>query len=121
MPYRSVLTGWFLVCCASMRDCLHNTLRMPHRLQWSSSSRAAVQVPIPREQIHAIQEGLSVREAATEYEGQLLRLPHDVLPRNGEGAHAAPKQLHELAVLLQGLRGVRSGAAAAPWCAAVQR
>ena len=50
----------------------------------------AVQVPIPREQIHAIQEGLSVREAATEYEGQLLRLPHDVLPRNAEGARALP-------------------------------
>ncbi|KAK9831324.1 hypothetical protein WJX81_002449 [Elliptochloris bilobata] len=42
-------------------------------------------VPIPREQIHAIQEGLPVREAATEYAGQLLRLPQDVLPRNAEG------------------------------------
>ena len=53
--------------------CLRNTLRMPHRLQWSRSLRCAVQVPIAREQIHAIQEGLSVREAATECGGQLLR------------------------------------------------
>ena len=49
-----------------------------------------MQVPIPREQVHAIQEGLSVREAATEYQGQLLRLPHSVLPRNAEGARTPP-------------------------------
>lgn len=57
-------------------------------MQCPSLLRRAVQVPIPREQVHAIQEGLSVREAATEYEGQLLRLPHDVLPRNAKGARA---------------------------------
>ena len=45
-----------------------------------------MQVSIPKEQVYAIKEGLPVKEAATEYEGQLLRLPKEVLPRNSEGA-----------------------------------
>ena len=44
------------------------------------------QVPIPKEQIYAIKEGLPVVEAATEYAGQLLRLDEGVLPRNAEGS-----------------------------------
>ncbi|EIE21413.1 6-phosphogluconolactonase-like protein [Coccomyxa subellipsoidea C-169] len=42
-------------------------------------------VAIPREQIYAIKEHLTVNEAATEYAGQLLRLDEKVLPRNPEG------------------------------------
>ena len=45
-----------------------------------------MQVSIPKEQVYAIQEGLPIKEAATEYEGQLLRLSKEVLPRNSEGA-----------------------------------
>ena len=45
-----------------------------------------MQVAIPREQIYAIKEHLTVNEAATEYAGQLLRLDEKVLPRNPEGA-----------------------------------
>lgn len=42
-------------------------------------------VDIPASQIYAIKEGLSVDEASKEYEGQLLRIPQSVLPRNSEG------------------------------------
>ena len=44
-----------------------------------------LQVPIPRQQVYAIKEGLPVNEAACEYAGQLLRLDASVLPRNAEG------------------------------------
>lgn len=42
-------------------------------------------VPIPTSQVHGIAEGLSVREAAVNYEGRLVSLPASVLPRNAEG------------------------------------
>lgn len=42
-------------------------------------------VPIPKSQIHAIKEGLPVKEAATEYAGQLIGLPNSVLPRTAAG------------------------------------
>ncbi|GBF94076.1 6-phosphogluconolactonase [Raphidocelis subcapitata] len=42
-------------------------------------------VPIPKEQVLAIREGLPVQQAATEYEGRLLGLPAGVLPRDDEG------------------------------------
>jgi 6-phosphogluconolactonase len=38
-------------------------------------------VGIPASQIFALQEGLSVQQAATNYEGRLLGLPDSVLPR----------------------------------------
>jgi hypothetical protein len=57
-------------------------------------ARASAQVPIPREQIHAIKEGLPVGEAATEYAGQLLRLDAGILPRNAQGA--AARRGHQL-------------------------
>lgn len=43
-------------------------------------------VPIPKDQIVAIKEGLTVQQAATEYEGRLLGLPSGVLPRDADGA-----------------------------------
>ncbi|KAK9810199.1 hypothetical protein WJX72_006525 [[Myrmecia] bisecta] len=42
-------------------------------------------VPIPKEQIYAIAEGLPVEAAATEYAGQMLRMDPIVLPRNASG------------------------------------
>lgn len=42
-------------------------------------------VPIPAAQVVAISEGLTVQQAATKYEGQLLGLPASVLPRSSEG------------------------------------
>lgn len=39
-------------------------------------------VPIPESQVYAIAEGLSVRQAASAYEGALLTLPRSVLPRD---------------------------------------
>lgn len=42
-------------------------------------------VPIPTSQVYGIAEGLSVREAAVNYEGRLVSLPASVLPRNAEG------------------------------------
>lgn len=42
-------------------------------------------VGIPAAQVLAIQEGLPVRQAATAYEGALLALPADVLPRTPDG------------------------------------
>jgi 6-phosphogluconolactonase len=42
-------------------------------------------VPIHKSQIHAIKEGLPVKEAATEYAGQLIGLPNSVLPRTAAG------------------------------------
>jgi 6-phosphogluconolactonase len=42
-------------------------------------------VGIPADQVFAIQEGLSVQQAATNYEGRLLGLPADVLPRTADG------------------------------------
>ena len=44
------------------------------------------QVDIPEAQVHKLKEGLSVKQAATEYEGQLLGLSPSVLPRNEAGA-----------------------------------
>lgn len=77
-----------------------------------------LQVPIPREQIYAIQEGLPVAEAATEYAGQLLRLDQTVLPRNAEGAPVAaaaapaapirPLSLAHVAAVFQNRRCARS-------------
>ncbi|KAF6266655.1 kinesin family member 6 [Scenedesmus sp. NREL 46B-D3] len=43
-------------------------------------------VGVPPSQVFAIQEGLSVQQAATNYEGRLLGLPHSVLPRTADGA-----------------------------------
>ena len=40
-------------------------------------------VQIPAENIHAIKEGLSVKDAATEYAGQILHLPESVIPKSG--------------------------------------
>lgn len=42
-------------------------------------------VSIPPSQQYVIAEGLSVKEAATEYSGQMLRVPQSVLPRNSAG------------------------------------
>lgn len=42
-------------------------------------------VPIPPAQVHAIAEGLSVREAAVEYEGRIIALGHKVIPRDETG------------------------------------
>jgi len=42
-------------------------------------------VPIPKNQIYVLKEGLSAKDAATEYEGQMLALSQDVLPRNSAG------------------------------------
>ncbi|KAI8473518.1 MAG: hypothetical protein J3K34DRAFT_410985 [Monoraphidium minutum] len=42
-------------------------------------------VPIPAAQVLAIQEGLTVEQAATAYEGALLGLPAGVLPRDADG------------------------------------
>jgi 6-phosphogluconolactonase len=53
-----------------------------------SKHAVCAQVAIPREQVYAIQEGLPVHEAATEYAGQLLRLGTSTLPRNEAGKHA---------------------------------
>ena len=73
------------------------TFVRPQHMHWGSlclsgvhrgPARASAQVPIPREQIHAIKEGLPVGEAATEYAGQLLRLDASILPRNAQGAAA---------------------------------
>lgn len=52
---------------------------------WLIAGVSCVQTNIPQSQIYAIKEGLPVKEAATEYEGQLLRIPENVLPRNSEG------------------------------------
>jgi hypothetical protein len=46
--------------------------------------------PTPR-QVIAIKEGLTVQQAATEYEGRLLGLPSGVLPR---GAWLSPRPAH---------------------------
>lgn len=48
-------------------------------------SRGWLQVKIPVSQIYAIKEGLGVKEAAKEYEGQLLGIPNKVLPRTADG------------------------------------
>lgn len=45
---------------------------------------------IPSQQVYALKEGLPVDETAKEYEGQLLRIPQQVLPRNSEGAVSPP-------------------------------
>ena len=58
-----------------------------------------LQVDIPDSQIYALKEGLSVEEAAKEYEGQLLRIPQSVLPRNSEGVPYAPIRLSSLAAI----------------------
>lgn len=42
-------------------------------------------VPVPPSQVHAIAEGLSVREAAVEYEGRILGLGRTILPRDESG------------------------------------
>jgi 6-phosphogluconolactonase len=42
-------------------------------------------VPIPAAQVHAIAEGLSVEDAAKQYNGQLLDVPQSALPRNAAG------------------------------------
>lgn len=42
-------------------------------------------VPIPAGQVFAINEGLTVEQAATTYEGRLITLPASVLPRDSEG------------------------------------
>ena len=42
-------------------------------------------VAIPQSQVYGIQEGVSVREAAVNYEGRLIGLPTSVLPRNDKG------------------------------------
>lgn len=42
-------------------------------------------VSIPASQQYVIKEGLSVKEAATEYAGQMLDVLQSVLPRNSEG------------------------------------
>lgn len=39
-------------------------------------------VQIPAENIHAIKEGFSVKDAATEYAGQILHLPESVIPKS---------------------------------------
>ena len=39
-------------------------------------------VQIPTENIHTIKEGLSVKDAATEYAGQILHLPETVIPKS---------------------------------------
>uniref|UniRef100_A0A383VDG1 6-phosphogluconolactonase n=1 Tax=Tetradesmus obliquus TaxID=3088 RepID=A0A383VDG1_TETOB len=43
-------------------------------------------VGIPADQVFAIQEGLTVSQAATNYEGRLLSLPASVLPRTADGS-----------------------------------
>lgn len=43
-------------------------------------------VPIPEEQVLAIKEGLTTDQAAIKYEGRLLGLPANVLPRDADGA-----------------------------------
>ncbi|MEW5302837.1 MAG: hypothetical protein WDW36_005580 [Sanguina aurantia] len=42
-------------------------------------------VPIPAGQVHAILENLPVRNAAVQYEGQLMSLPPSILPVNADG------------------------------------
>ena len=44
-------------------------------------------VKIPSENIHAIKEGLSVKDAATEYAGQILHLPESVIPKTTTATH----------------------------------
>ena len=56
---------------------------------------------IPSQQIYALKEGLPVEETAKEYEGQLLRVPQQVLPRNSAGlrhihTHPCTHPLHVL-------------------------
>lgn len=53
-------------------------------------------VGIPPEQVFAIAEGLPVEQAATNYEGRLLGLPADVLPRT---ADSAPLPVFDLVLL----------------------
>ena len=55
------------------------------RLSFQLSSADWAQVSIPEAQVHKLKEGLSVKQAATEYEGQLLGISPSVLPRNEEG------------------------------------
>jgi 6-phosphogluconolactonase len=62
---------------------------VPHSSE-DSNHRGAKQaflskVKIPVSQIYAIKEGLGVKEAAKEYEGQLLGIPNKVLPRTADG------------------------------------
>jgi 6-phosphogluconolactonase len=62
---------------------------VPHTAEDSNHKGATdaflAKAGIPENQIIALKEGLPVKQAATEYEGQLLRLPSSVLPRNSEG------------------------------------
>lgn len=44
-------------------------------------------VKIPSENVHAIKEGLSVQDAATEYAGQILHLPENVIPKTSSAPH----------------------------------
>ena len=44
-------------------------------------------VDIPSENIHAIKEGLSVKDAATEYAGQILHLSENVIPKTSTSAN----------------------------------
>lgn len=43
-------------------------------------------VKIPSENVHTIKEGLSVKDAATEYAGQILHLPESVIPKSSGSA-----------------------------------
>ncbi|KAL3157888.1 hypothetical protein ABBQ32_012299 [Trebouxia sp. C0010 RCD-2024] len=44
-------------------------------------------VDIPAENVHAIKEGLSVKDAATEYAGQILHLSENVIPKTSNSPH----------------------------------
>lgn len=65
---------------------------VPHSSPDSSYKAVAEEllskVPVPAGQVLAIQEGLPVDQAATQYAGQLLGLGTDVLPLNAEGLPA---------------------------------